>query len=269
MRQIRGQRRKKRQKDSENRHVARAERSRAGRSGFLLFRPSVRPFPFFLSFPIFSLFRFGQSVSLSLLVSLFLSLSPGSLQGAAKPRDTVHRRRGDRLLGERAHYFPAASSSRAESGLRPYYSRAARREETARTRITPRLPSSTYAGSLEYENILRSSLSPGPPRRRSRRSSQPSLLLPARFQPHASIRGSLARSHALARWSPGAFRRARTRAPPAAWTSSTTSSYRFLRHSASRHSCQINNVRRSRRWLPRYRRGGRNGMEMRKSLWLG
>lgn len=73
MRQIRGQRRKKRQKDSENRHVARAERSRARRSGFLLFRLSVRLFPFFLSFPIFSLFRFGQSVSLSLLVSLFLS----------------------------------------------------------------------------------------------------------------------------------------------------------------------------------------------------
>lgn len=41
----------------------------------------------------------------------------------------------------------------------------------------------------------------------------PNLLPPARFQPHASIRGSLARSHTLARWSPGAFRRARTAHP--------------------------------------------------------
>lgn len=46
------------------------------------------------------------------------------------------------------------------------------------------------------------------------------------------------------------------------WT--TTSSYRFLRHSACRHSCQINNSRRLRRRLSRYRRGGRSGIEMRK-----
>jgi hypothetical protein len=93
-----------------------------------------------------------------------------------------------------------------------------------------------------------------PPRCRSHRSSYPSLLPLARFQPHTgfptpSAARSLARLLARTLLRPlilGAFRRARTRtpaqrAPPAAWT--TTSSYRFLRHSASRHSCQINNAR--------------------------
>lgn len=100
----------------------------------------------------------------------------------------------------------------------------------------------------------------------SLRSSSMSLPLPARFHnPHEALRGSFARSRALAT---SAVFLLLARAHPRAahhrqlWT--TTSSYRFLRHSACCRSCQINNSRRPRRRLPRYRRGGRSGIEIRK-----
>lgn len=128
-------------------------------------------------------------------------------------------------------------------------------------RITPRLPSSTYAGSLEYENILRSlsllvllfAAAPASPRSSPHHSLH--LLV---TNPHSSHARSFTRSSMLLSAVSLSCAPPRS-APPAAWT--TTFSYRFLRHSASRHSCQINNARRR---LPRCRRGGRSGIEMRK-----
>lgn len=196
MRQIRGQRRKKRQKDSENRHVARAERSRARRSGFLLFRPSVRLFPFFLSFPIFSLFCFGQSVSLSLSPRFSLSLlrlSPGSLRGLpsrgtpSTDDEVIDYSKKEHTTSRRLLLLEPEADCDPTTLARP--------EE----RKLPGPESRLGCHLLPTPGVWSMKIFSAPPSLlallvdRPRRSSHPSLLPPARFQPHTSIRGSLAR----------------------------------------------------------------------------
>lgn len=149
-------RRKKRQKNSET-NTSR-ERNVAVRSEtlllcFCLFLPLPLLLSVYLSFSLVS-----QSVSQSLLsllsFSIYLSLfksSPGGFPRRFRAADTTDDGREPRREStlSRRLLLPGADCS-------PTLVRARPEERNCPDRITPRLPSSTYAGSLEYENILRS-----------------------------------------------------------------------------------------------------------------
>lgn len=255
-------RRKKRQKNSEtdtSRDWSVAERN--GSLLLCLFAFFLSPSPSLLPNQVsvgpisqsvsqsVSLFSFSSRHTHSLSLSVCLSSNhlPAVFPRASRATDTTDENEEDHArrvstLPEGGFFFFFFFFPRADRD--PTLARARPEERNCPDRITPRLPSSTYAGSLEYENILRSlSLPPLPP---SRPSPSPSTYYtnPTRFSARSFAR-SLARSLCTS-----VLPRARARAHPRA-AHQQLGPPLIDSCAISRHSCQINNARRPRRRLPR------------------